>query len=453
MAQKKEAVYSVRRIALDLLIEIMEKEAFCDKCLHQALDMYALEQRDKGFLMRLVEGTVERCIELDYIIDQFSKVKVKKMKPVIRNILRMACYQILYMDQIPDSAACNEAVKLTIKRKLHNLKGFVNGVLRTIIRQKEQIAYPKEGTTEYLHIRYSMPEWIVALFTKQYGMEETEQILRSFLTEKKELAVRMTTSRYTKEEIVCTLQQDNVIVKEAAFAKDALLLRDYKDLTGLMAFQKGMFQVQDESSMLVGMISGIQKGDTVIDICAAPGGKTLHAADILAGSGQVISADLTKEKTDLIQQNCQRLGYENVSVLQNDAFVYLDSWKEKADVLIADLPCSGLGVIGKKCDIKYKTKPEDIKALASIQKEILKNAVSYVKTGGRLLFSTCTIAQEENEKNVAWIEENLPLQLVSIEDKLPEKLQGQTGAKGYLQVLPQMAQTDGFFISCFEKTV
>ena len=224
-------------------------------------------------------------------------------------------------------------------------------------------------------------------------------------------------------------------------------------MTKLAAFQKGMFQVQDESSMLVGMISGIKKSDTVIDICAAPGGKTLHAADLLAGSGQVLSADLTKEKTDLIQQNCQRLGYQNVSVFQNDALVYKEEWKEKADVLIADLPCSGLGVIGKKCDIKYKTKSEDIKILASLQKEILKNAVSYVKPGGRLLFSTCTIAQEENEKNVAWIQENLPLRLVSIEEDLPEKLQQKTGEKGYLQVLPTMAQTDGFFVSCFEKTI
>lgn len=453
MTQKKEAFYSVRKIALDLLIEIMEKEAFCDKCLHQALDTYDLEQRDKGFLMRLVEGTVERCIELDYVIDQFSKVKVKKMKPVIRNILRMACYQIFYMDQIPDSAACNEAVKLTIKRKMHNLKGFINGVLRTVIRQKDRIVYPKEGTKEYLHIRYSMPEWIVVLFIEQYGINETEQILQSFLTEKKALAVRLTTSCYSKEEIIQTLLQDHVTVKEASFAKEAVLLQNYKDMTKLAAFQKGMFQVQDESSMLVGMISGIKKSDTVIDICAAPGGKTLHAADLLAGSGQVLSADLTKEKTDLIQQNCQRLGYQNVSVFQNDALVYKEEWKEKADVLIADLPCSGLGVIGKKCDIKYKTKSEDIKILASLQKEILKNAVSYVKPGGRLLFSTCTIAQEENEKNVAWIQENLPLRLVSIEEDLPEKLQQKTGEKGYLQVLPTMAQTDGFFVSCFEKTI
>ena len=342
---------------------------------------------------------------------------------------------------------------MTIKRKMHNLKGFINGVLRTIIRQKDRIVYPKEGTKEYLHIRYSMPEWIVVLFIEQYGINETEQILQSFLTEKKALAVRLTTSRYSKEEIIQTLLQDHVTVKEASFAKEAVLLQNYKDMTKLAAFQKGMFQVQDESSMLVGMISGIKKSDTVIDICAAPGGKTLHAADLLAGSGQVLSADLTKEKTDLIQQNCQRLGYQNVSVFQNDALVYKEEWKEKADVLIADLPCSGLGVIGKKCDIKYKTKSEDIKILASLQKEILKNAVSYVKPGGRLLFSTCTIAQEENEKNVAWIQENLPLRLVSIEEDLPEKLQQKTGEKGYLQVLPTMAQTDGFFVSCFEKTI
>lgn len=449
--KKPENVINTRKLSLDLLMDIMENGAFCDKCIHNAFDQHELERRDKGFIMRLVEGTVERCIELDYIINQFSKVKVKKMKPVIRNILRMSVYQIFYMEQVPDSAACNEAVKLTVKRKLQNLKGFVNGVLRNIVRNKDAITYPKKGTIEYLCIQYSMPEWIVKQFADAYGLEDSEEILQSFMKEKGCISVRCTTSRYTTDVVRKTLEEQGVLVEKGALLDNALILKEYSNLTGLKAFQKGMFQVQDESSMLVGAIAGVKPDDTVIDVCAAPGGKTLHMADILRGSGQVISADLTADKTKLIRENSNRLGYQNITVVENDALIYREEWKDKADVLIADLPCSGLGVIGKKCDIKYKTKKEDIDALAQIQRQILKVVSTYVKKGGRLLFSTCTIAARENEENVAWIEENLPFHLISIEENLPDVLKGKTGDKGYLQVLPQMAGTDGFFLSCFEK--
>lgn len=456
MAQERKAEVvqvNIRKLALDLLIQIMEEEVFCDKALHAAFEKNILEKRDRSFLMRLVEGTVERCIELDYIINQFSKVKTTKMKPVIRNILRLSVYQIFYMEQVPDSAACNEAVKLTVKRKMQNLKGFVNGVLRNIIRSKDSISYPdKADRVQYLSVRYSMPEWIVKNFIKEFGEEETEEIVSAFLQEKEGLSLRCMTSRFTVSEVRETLERDGAVVSDGKLLPYALRLQGYSSLKELVAFKTGMFQVQDESSMLVGQIAGIKKGDTVMDVCAAPGGKTLHAADILGESGIVLSADLTKEKTALIRENCERLGVKNVMVYEQDATVCREEWIGKADVLIADLPCSGLGVISKKCDIKYKTKPEDIPSLSKIQRNILRVAANYVKSGGRLIFSTCTIVQEENLENVRWIEKNLPFSLVSIEEKLPEKLRGQTGSDGYLQVLPSKTGTDGFFISCFQKT-
>ena len=455
MAQERKteaAQVNIRKLALDLLLRIMEEGVFCDKALHAVFEKQLLEKRDRSFLMRLVEGTVERCIELDYIIDQFSKVKTVKMKPVIRNILRLSVYQIFYMEQVPDSAACNEAVKLTVKRKMQNLKGFVNGVLRNIVREKENISYPdKKEIVQYLSVRYSMPVWIVKDFLKEYGEEETEQILAAFLQEKEGVSIRCMTSRFAVDEVRASLEKDGAVFSDGKLLSYSLQLKGYSSLKELTAFQKGMFQVQDESSMLVGQIAGIKKGDTVIDVCAAPGGKTLHAADILGESGRVISADLTKEKTALIRENCERLAVKNVEVYEQDASVSREDWFAKADVLIADLPCSGLGVIGKKCDIKYKTKPEDITSLAGIQREILQVAADYVKEGGRLIFSTCTIAKEENLENIRWIEKNLPFSLVSIEESLPEKLQGQTGKEGYLQVLPSRTGTDGFFISCFQK--
>lgn len=443
---------NLRKLVLELVMEIMEESVFCDKALHQALEKYSLDKRDRSFVTRLTEGTVERCIQLDYIINCFSKIKVNKMKPVIRNILRISVYQILYMDQVPDSAACNEAVKLVERRKLHNLKGFVNGVLRNISRNKADISYPaKKDFVAYASVGYSMPEWIVTYLLDRYGKQETERILAAFLEEKKSLSVRCTLNCFDVEKVKESLKQQEVEVHEGRVLPYALRISKYSSLKELRAFQEGMFQVQDESSMLVGEIAGIKKGDVVIDVCAAPGGKTLHAADILRGSGKVISADLTKEKIALIQENVQRLGYQNIEILKNDATVLKTDWIEMADVIIADLPCSGLGVIGKKCDIKYKTHFEDIIELAKIQREILSVVSRYVKSGGRLIFSTCTIAEEENLDNVKWIEENLPFERVSIEESLPKVFQGKTGKEGYLQVLPGQADTDGFFLSCFQK--
>ena len=441
-----------REIVLAVLMEITENGAYSHKILGEVLSKYQyLEKKERAFITRVTEGTLEHLIEIDYILDQFSKVKVKKMKPVIRNILRSGVYQLKYMDSVPDHAVCSEAVKLAVRKGFSGLKGYVNGVLRSVARGLDTLDYPQEGI-EALSIQYSIPTWILRLWEKSYGEEVTRTMAADFLKERP-VTIRCCQNKVTPEQLKKELEQEGVTVQEHPYLPYAFFISGYDYLESLDCFWKGWFTVQDVSSMLVAELAAPEAGNKIVDICAAPGGKTLHAADLLAGSGQVLSADLTKEKTDLIQQNCQRLGYQNVSVFQNDALVYKEEWKEKADVLIADLPCSGLGVIGKKCDIKYKTKPEDIKVLASLQKEILKNAVSYVKPGGRLLFSTCTIAQEENEKNVAWIQENLPLRLVSIEEDLPEKLQQKTGEKGYLQVLPTMAQTDGFFVSCFEKTI
>ena len=443
------AMLNIRALALELLIDIMEHSAYCDRALHHAFEKYPLERQERSFLMRLVEGTVERCIELDYRIDCFAKVKVKKQKPVIRNILRLSVYQIFYMDQVPDATACNEAVKLMEKRKLHNLKGFVNGILSTMIRERENITFPKG--IQGISVRYSTPEWLVKRLVKAYGEERTTSILAASFEHPGMISVRCCTSRCQMEELQASLRRQNVRIKPGSLLPCAINISEYGTLQNLEAFQKGMFQVQDESSMLVGILAGIKSGDTVIDICSAPGGKAMHAADILNGTGRVIAADITSDKVALIRENCARLGYSNVELYVNDATVPKREWEGQADVLLADLPCSGLGVIRKKADIKYKTTPEDILTLADIQRSILRTAVSYVKPGGRLIYSTCTIAEEENEANVHFIEQELGLKAVSIEELLPERLQGLTGEKGYLQILPDMAGTDGFFIACFKK--
>ncbi|MCD7826466.1 MAG: 16S rRNA (cytosine(967)-C(5))-methyltransferase RsmB [Clostridiaceae bacterium] len=450
---KQAKTVNIRKVALDVFLEIMEDNVFCDQALHHAFEVYTLEKRDRSFLMRLVEGTVERCLEMDYIIGCFSKLPVSKMKPVIRGILRLSVYQLFYMDQVPDAAVCNEAVKLAEKRKLHNLKGFVNGVLRGIIRGKETISYPdrEQDPSAYLQLRYSMPEWIVTDLTEQYGVERTERIFAAFFKKQGNVTVRCMLSKCSAAQLTDSLRQQGVAVRSGALFPFALQLGQFDTLTQLRAFQDGLFQVQDESSMLAGVAAQIKPGDMVLDICSAPGGKAMHAADLLAGTGQVTAADLTQKKLDKIKENCGRLGLKNVQVVRNDATVFREEWRGMADVLLADLPCSGLGVMGHKCDIKYKTSRRDVEELARLQRNILSAAVHYLKPGGRLVYSTCTIHRLENERNAEWLEQEMGLCPVSIEQVLPDRLRGLTGEKGYLQLLPDMAGTDGFFVSCFQK--
>lgn len=451
---KKPQTFNIRSLALDALILIMEKGEYEDKVLHKILEQHEkLDKRDRAFLTRLVEGTVERCLEIDYILNRYSKIPVGKMKPAVREILRLSVYQILYMDQVPDSAACNEGVKLAVSRGLMPLKGFVNGVLRNVARFQNDVVYPsrKKELVSHLSIWYSMPEWIVERFLKAYGEDTTEKICQSFLEEENVTTVRCNLTKASVEEIKKSLEGQGVTVETGSLFDYALRISSYGRLSELDAFRQGWIQVQDESSMVVGAVAPVDTESVVIDVCAAPGGKALHLADKMKEQGTIIACDLTKEKVSLIRQNLIRSGIHNIKLKKNDALELREEWLSGADVVIADLPCSGLGVIGKKSDIKYKTRQEDIASLARQQQKMLSVASRYVKPGGMLLYSTCTIAQEENQDNVQWIVQNLPLEAVSIEEQLPEKLQGKTGKEGYIQILPDMAGTDGFFVAAFRR--
>ena len=445
---------NIRTYALDIITEVLDKGAYADKALHSVLDSGVIpDNRDRAFLSRLCTGTVERLLTLDYIINCFASIKVNKMKPAIRNIMRMAAYQIFYMEQVPDSAACNEAVKLAVSRGFKGLKGFVNGVLRAMVRGKDNVKYPlrSDGFILYASVKYSMPEWIVERFCNEYGMEVTEKILDTFINGDKYLTLRCNISKADVSGITGLLKKDarDIIINNGEFFGYALRISGYGSLPLLSAFNHGLVQVQDESSMLPAAIARIKENNTVIDLCAAPGGKTLHAADLLNGTGKVISCDISSRKTRLVRDNARRCGFKNIEIYENDASLYRQEWDSMADIVIADLPCSGLGVSGKKCDIKYKTKPGDIETLADLQREILSAAAKYVKPGGRLVYSTCTMTQEENMDNSRWICENLPFGSEDIEDALPLCLKGNTGHNGYIQVLPHMAGTDGFFVASF----
>lgn len=436
-----------RELVLEILTEVFENGGYSNTALHNTLMKYQyLEKQDRAFITRLSEGVIERCIEMDYVINCFSKVKVNKMKPVIRNLLRMGTYQILYMKQIPDSAACNEAVKLAGKKGFVNLKGFVNGVLRTISRQKDKLVYPQRGSREYLSVVYSMPEWILDLWLEEMDASTVEKMLAAFLAEKK-TTIRVNTNKISKELLMERLFEEGVSVEQGTYLPCALNISNYNYLTGLKSFTEGLFQVQDESSMLIAPAAGIKKGQKIIDVCAAPGGKSTHAAELLEHTGQVIARDLSEYKTSLIEENIKRLGLANVTVECQDALVLEEGSIESADVVLADLPCSGLGVMQRKGDIKYKTTREDIASLAKLQKEILAVVTRYVKPGGVLIYSTCTVNRYENMENVQYILEHYPFELESLAPYLPQTLAQKEETAGCLQLLPGIDGTDGFFLA------
>lgn len=429
---------NTREIILELLLEILEQKKYSHLVMKQVLDKYAyLDKKDRAFIKRIGEGTIENLIQIDYVINNFSKTKVEKMKPVIRTILRMSVYQILFMESVPDSAACNEGVKLAVRKGFSTLKGFVNGVLRNISRNKEAIAYPdkKKSLADYLSVTYSMPVWIVNMWLSLYKEEVTEAMLKGLLNGRP-VTVRLLEelSEAEKEKWLQEVKGAGISMEQSEKLAYAYHLSNINSVRDIPGFMEGKFVVQDIGSMEVVEMAHIKEGDIVLDVCAAPGGKSLHAASKLHGTGMVEARDVSEYKTGMILENVERLGYENVSVKVWDATVADETWKEKADVVIADLPCSGLGVIGRKADIKYRVKPQDILEIATLQKNILKTVSAYVKKGGTLVYSTCTISKEENEQNRDYIINELSFTLE--EEK---------------QLLPGIEPSDGFYMARFKK--
>lgn len=418
-----------REVILDTMLLITKEGKHSHIALRGVLDKYQyLEKKERAFITRVVNGTLERMIELDYVISLFINLKINKLKPVIRAILETGVFQILYMDGIPDSAVCNEAVKLANQRGFRNLKGFVNGVLRNVARKKEEISYPN------LAVRYSLPEWIVKMWKESYTEQEIEVMGAYFLAEKP-FSIRFDPERIQKEQLIKLLKEEEIESEEIPGYSDALYLKNIDYLGKLKSFQEGLFYVQDISSMEVGRWAQPQNGDYCIDLCGAPGGKTIHLSQLLKGSGMVDCRDVSEYKVDLILENLKKSHIDNVKVKVFDARLLDEDIIDKGDIVIADLPCSGLGVLNRKPDIKYHLTEEGLVSLVELQREILKNARKYVKPGGKLIYSTCTVNKKENEENTSWfLENNSDFKLIREKQRIPGVDMG-----------------DGFYLAQFQK--
>lgn len=435
-----------REIAAEALMEIMTEEAYNNMTLRRLLRQNgAMPRQDRAFVTEIVNGTLRNLIYIDHVLNTFSKTKTEKMKPWLRAVLRSAVYQMYFMD-VPDSAACNEAVKLAGARGYGSLKGFVNGVLRTAAKKKNEIPLPEKGTAEYLSVVYSHPLWLVRMWIAYYGYGETEAIC-AYDNQSPDVTIRVNTLKTNKADLKQMLEEVGVEVKDGYVSENALHLTKTADLSRLEAFQKGLFHVQDESSQLAVKILDPQKGESILDMCAAPGGKSFTTAETMENEGTLISCDIYEHKIELMEEGAERLGIDIMECMVKDG-TEAEEEHPLFDRVLVDAPCSGLGLMRKKPDIRLKKDGNEIDSLTGIQRKILENAAGYVKKGGILVYSTCTLCRKENEKNLEWFLENHPdFMAEDITDFLPKDWKVETAEQGYLTLLPHKTKTDGFFIS------
>lgn len=443
----------MREYSFDIIYATLEKKKHSDEMFlwlcKKEKEKLALE-RDRHLVQREALGTIERVIELDEYLNAFSNTPVCRMHPVIRTILRMGAYELFYMDSIPASATCNEMVLLAKKRNQERLAGFVNAILRNLAREdgkklREKITEEKKNIIEKYSFAYSMPEDLTALLLETYGKKTTGKMFESF-GENQPISIRIHQKNASKEQVRKELEQAGIEVRDLPHLSEGFSLYHVESVEKLPGFSEGHFTIQDESSMLPGKVSGISPGDVVLDVCASPGGKTFHAADLLKGTGKICARDVSEKKTARIAENALRLREEGVEIKVWDARKPEESWREKADVILADVPCSGIGIIGKKPEIRFDA-VSHIKDLVELQREIMEGVMPALKPGGTLIYSTCTICPQENQENVAYLEKHFPLKRESLDAYLPKSLQNKMTKEGMLQILPGINGSDGFFVA------
>ncbi len=446
---------TAREAALRALRDIDVKEAYANLALDAHLSRSRLEGRDRGLATELVYGVTRRRATLDWAIGQVATRPLDKMDPWVRNILREAVYQILYMDRIPDSAAVDEAVELAKRYGHAGVAKFVNGVLRNLIRRREALVWPDpaEDPVGALAVTHSHPEWLVREWTGRYGTEEATRLLEA-ANRVPPLTIRVNKLKATREQVAEALAAEGVQTEPTAHSPQGLIVRGLTSATSLeqlKAMKEGLFTVQDESSMLVGPALAPEPGWLVIDVAAAPGGKATHLAELMQNQGKVLAVDIHPHKIDLIEENARRLATTIVEGLCLDAREIGKHMPGRADAVLCDVPCSGLGTLARRPDARWRKAPEDIDALAQVQRAILESAAAAVKPGGVLVYSTCTIHPKENQEMVeGFLADHPEFAFEELEPYLPPSLAGEDRG-GWIQLLPHIHGTDGFFIARMRK--
>jgi 16S rRNA (cytosine967-C5)-methyltransferase len=442
-----------REIALKIIYDITEKGAYSNISINKYIEAADLKDVDRAFITDLTYGTIKWKQSIDWIIEQFSSIKIKKLSPWIFGIMRLGVYQLMYTDKIPESAACNECVKLAKKYGHSASSGYVNAVLRNIARNKADIKYPdkQKEYLKYLTVRYSHPEWLVKEWLERFGGEFTESLLDINNTVP-DFTVRVNALKVSKEKLIEIFKEAGLEAEGGRYLENAIVVKNPSSIAKLEAFKKGFFQVQDESSMLVSVLLDPKPGEFIIDVCSAPGGKTTHIAELMENKGTVIARDIHEHKIKIINDTAKRLSLNIIKAEIFDATLPDEKYFNKADRVLVDAPCTGLGIIRKKPDIKWAKNLSDKKEINALQSKILTASSKYVKPGGVLVYSTCTIEKEENEDIInKFLKENADFLSVDITDCLKGFQSKDTAKDGYVQFYPNIDGIDGFFMAKLKK--
>ena len=443
---------NAREAALKILYEINEKGAYSNIALNKYFAAAELRDIDRAFVTELVYGTVKWKLMLDRVIASYSSIKMEKLSPWILNILRLGAYQLLKLSKVPQSAACNESVNLAGRYGHKASAGFVNAVLRNIARNGSSLALPSKETdlTGYLSVKYSYPKWLTEKYLGLFGAEFTESLLDAG-NSTPELTVRANTLRLTAADLVVKLEAEGVTSVPGKYVAEAVVIKSSVSIAKLNAFKKGLFQVQDESSMLPAKVLAPQPGEWVLDACSAPGGKATHMAQLMQNKGAVIARDIHEHKLKLIDDAAARLGINIIKSELHDAALPDTKHEQAFDRVLLDAPCTGLGIIKRKPDIKWARETKDIDSITALQKQLINTVSKSVKPGGVLVYSTCTILPEENEGVVnSFLEQNGDFEADEITTFLPSDLA--VHAKGcMLQLYPNRDGIDGFFIARIKR--
>lgn len=438
---------NTRKIAVDVLDIVLSKGGYSNIVLNKMLNKSGLDERDKALATEIVYGTIKHKYTIDKLLSGFLQKGINSLDTVILNILRITLYQINYLDKIPEFAAVNEAVDMAKKYKSIGASKLVNGVLRNYLRNKTSQQFSFEDHIHKLSYDYSFEPWMVKMLLDQYGREDAELILRG-LNSTPNITVRVNSLKISYEEAYKRMLDNGYEIEEGKVCPEAIIINKGRSIEQNPLFKEGFATVQDESAMLVAPTMDIQPDLKVIDMCSAPGGKATHISELMDNTGRVYAFDIHKDKLQLIRQNYTRLGITNIECDVMDAAVYNERLADFADRVLIDVPCSGLGIIRKKPEIKWSKDVTQVNDLIKIQREIMKNAAQYVKKDGILLYSTCTINKNENEENVKWFLDKFPN--FSIEPVYYGKLDNINYGENGVTVLPNKYM-DGFFIAKFKR--
>ncbi|MBP9988682.1 MAG: 16S rRNA (cytosine(967)-C(5))-methyltransferase RsmB [Ruminococcus sp.] len=436
---------SARQISFDILFKIQRDNSYSNLILDNFLNKSDLSEQDKKLISALVYGVTERLITLDYQLQRHLTQPLKKLKPQVLTILRLGAYQILYMERIPDSAAVNESVKLAKKNGASFASGLVNAVLRKII--SDGLLLPDENEENYMSIVYSVPEWICKMWSESYGRENAVKILEASFGSV-ETVLRVNTVKTNSDELIEKLHEENTDAQKSQFVENALVVRNAGAIHKTKAYKDGLFHVQDTASQLCCKALNVRENDRVLDVCAAPGGKTFTLAEIMQNKGELLSCDVYEHRLKLIEQGAKRLGLSNVKTLANDGTRFNENIGF-FDKILCDVPCSGLGVIRKKPEIRYKSN-EEVDKLQNLQYSILCICSQYLEKNGILVYSTCSLNPSENEKIISrFLAEHKDFESV----KVLRDVERYGDDTDYLTLMPHIHNCDGFFISAVRKVI